>query len=490
MRQLIKTLIFVALAVSCTREIVPEPAIDSLVRRYNLSFVESTKTELSGSGSTRQVKWNAGDEIYYYTEPGQSSSAFVAANKEGSNAYLTIPCGRSDDFINAVYGAFWIGPASTKDTMYISHSPVKNQQNYRTFSQAHLCAAFSDNIENPNLIFHNIAAIFKFTSSRNLSKVIFYGNKNEVITGGDDGSLRLSYSNGSISSVPVSVGGTSVTILTKHMGIETDFYFSVIPVLFEEGITIECYDFNNKLIAIKKTYNAINTLSFDGTVRVLNLGHVQDWIDSYQPTAVDFGLSVKWASFNVGATCPTDFGNYFAWAETESKSVYDWSTYKWCNDNYGNRFTKYCTKGTYWYQWDKSNPVDNKVIFDLEDDPSYIKYGSNWRTPTIDEWQELIDNSTWTPFYINKNYYVGMIVRSNIPGYLEQSIFLPAAGYRTNVDYNQCGSFGYYYSASLDSNLPSAAWGISFSIYKNEAYIKHFGRRYGLIIRPVFDPKN
>ena len=74
---------------------------------------------------------------------------------------------------------------------------------------------------------------------------------------------------------------------------------------------------------------------------------------------VDLGLpsGLLWATCNVGADSPDDYGDYFAWGETETKSDYDWDTYKWCNGS-ENTLTKYCTKSSY-------GTVDNKTVLEM-----------------------------------------------------------------------------------------------------------------------------
>ena len=90
-----------------------------------------------------------------------------------------------------------------------------------------------------------------------------------------------------------------------------------------------------------------------------------DEIDGYE--YVDLGLSVKWATCNVGADSPEDYGDYFAWGETEPKSTYYWSTYKWYRGDYDN-LTKYCTSSSY-------GTVDNKKQLDLSDDAARANWG-------------------------------------------------------------------------------------------------------------------
>ena len=107
--------------------------------------------------------------------------------------------------------------------------------------------------------------------------------------------------------------------------------------------------------------------------------------------AVDLGLSVKWASFNVGATAPEEYGDYFAWGETESKTDYSWSSYKWCNGDY-NKLTKYCL-GDQSYYWNGEGTPDGKTVLDPEDDPAITNWGGTWRTPTDAECLDFPERS-------------------------------------------------------------------------------------------------
>lgn len=112
-----------------------------------------------------------------------------------------------------------------------------------------------------------------------------------------------------------------------------------------------------------------------------------------KPTAVDLGLSVKWANCNVGAWCAEDYGCFFAWGETEEKDSYEWSNYKYCNGS-SNQLTK--------YNFDSSlGTVDNKSTLDLTDDVARQLYGSPWRMPTFEEIKELIDKCSWVGITVN-----------------------------------------------------------------------------------------
>ncbi len=175
--------------------------------------------------------------------------------------------------------------------------------------------------------------------------------------------------------------------------------------------------------------------------------------------AVDLGLpsGLKWASCNVGATKPEEYGAYFAWGETEPKSNYDWLTYKWSNGEY-NKLTKYCTNSDYYNDyWDGIGPMDNKTVLDLEDDAAHVNWGGSWRMPTDAEWTELRTECTWT--WTTQGGKNGYKVTSKTTG---NSIFLPAAGYRHYTELSDVGSYGYYWSSSLYTGGPLHACFVNF----------------------------
>ena len=186
---------------------------------------------------------------------------------------------------------------------------------------------------------------------------------------------------------------------------------------------------------------------------------------------VDLGLSVKWATCNVGATKPEEYGDYFAWGETQPKSTtYNWSTYKWCNGSY-NTQTKYCTDSSH-------GTVDNKTTLDLSDDAARANWGGSWRMPTDAELTELRKNCTWT--WTTQNGVNGYKVTSKKN---DNSIFLPAAGYRYVYSrYNQ-GIQGCYWSSSLYTDCPYFAWLVAFS---SDYVGRYYDYRYsGFSVRPV-----
>ena len=133
--------------------------------------------------------------------------------------------------------------------------------------------------------------------------------------------------------------------------------------------------------------------------------------------AVDLGLSVYWAECNLGVSKPEEYGDYYAWGETEPKESYSWSTYKFGTSPPGP-FSKYNTISIF-------GSIDNKTVLEPEDDVAHVKLGGKWRMPTDAEWAELMEKCTWT--WVT-NYNGSGINGRLVKATNGNSIFLPAAG--------------------------------------------------------------
>ena len=185
---------------------------------------------------------------------------------------------------------------------------------------------------------------------------------------------------------------------------------------------------------------------------------------------VDLGLSVKWATCNVGANNPEDYGDYFAWGETTTKDTYNWGNYKYCNGS-ETTLTKYNTSSSY-------GTVDNNTQLELSDDAARANWGGSWRMPTDDELTELWEQCTWT--WTTQNGVNGYKVTSKTNG---NSIFLPAAGIRYDSSFSATGSAGDYWSSSLNTVNPSFAWCVGF--YAGGVHRNDSSRCVGRSVRPV-----
>ena len=178
---------------------------------------------------------------------------------------------------------------------------------------------------------------------------------------------------------------------------------------------------------------------------------------------VDLGLpsGTLWATCNVGANSPEEYGDYFAWGETAPKDVYNWSTYQYYD---GSNLTKYTG----------SDGLTNLLP---EDDAATANWGNGWRMPSDAEWQELLDNTTniWT----TQNGVNGRLFTANNGN----SLFLPASGYHWGDDLRNIGSTGYYWSSLLDMDNPGSAW--YFYFISDGCYMSFYFRVYGQSVRAV-----
>ena len=169
---------------------------------------------------------------------------------------------------------------------------------------------------------------------------------------------------------------------------------------------------------------------------------------------VDLGLpsGTLWATCNVGATTPEGYGDYFAWGETQpNKNCYDWTTYKYTNGS-KSKLTKYCSS----ISRGNNRFTDTLTTLQPMDDAATVNWGSDWRMPTKEDWEELLANTTLT-WTIHNGMNGLLFTASN-----GNTLFLPAAGYRDGSSLNYAGSSIYYWSSSLRTDYTERAFGFHF----------------------------
>ena len=192
---------------------------------------------------------------------------------------------------------------------------------------------------------------------------------------------------------------------------------------------------------------------------------------------VDLGLpsGTLWATCNVGADAPVEYGDYFAWGETTPKDTYNLGTYQYCNGSASLlTLTKYCSNSSYGY----NGFTDNLTTLLPEDDAATANWGSDWRMPTKEEWQELYNNTTVT--WTTQNGVNGRLFTASNGN----SLFLPHAGYRWHVELDIAGDYGNYWSSSLNTDSPIDAWGCYFN--SSSTGVGEYGYRYvGRSVRAV-----
>ncbi len=318
-----------------------------------------------------------------------------------------------------------------------------------------------------SLAFWNICGGIKFFVSRNdITSVTFKGNNSEPLAG----KVKVSFdSDGKPYIAEVIDAKTEVTLNAPDGAFKVGkyYYISLLPASLQNGFTMafETTDMRGSVVTQKT--QAIKRSVF-GVLKNVD-STVSDWESTVtvEPEWVDLGLSVKWATFNVGASKPEEYGDYFAWGETEPKDKYSWSNYKWCNGS-SSTLTKYNTSSSY-------GTIDNKTVLDPEDDAAHVNWGGIWRMPTDAEWTELRNSCTWT--WTSQNGVNGRMVT----GPNGNSIFLPAAGgYR----FKDVGSCGAYWSSSLYPDDPYFAYRVHFE--SSFLYRYRETRTDAFSVRPVY----
>ena len=195
------------------------------------------------------------------------------------------------------------------------------------------------------------------------------------------------------------------------------------------------------------------------------------------PQFVDLGLpsGLKWAKCNVGAKKETDYGYYFQWGDivNKRKSNCGWTRYKHCKGT-KDTMTKYC-------RYLLHGTVTDKSTLDPEDDAATQIMGGDWRMPTIDEFGELLYNTTKEWIQVNgvNGYKFTSVNNGN-------SIFIPAAGIYSDSSFNDRGFSGNIWSSSLDDSSNVDAWFLDFQSDYISNECSSSERSWGLPVRGVF----
>lgn len=211
---------------------------------------------------------------------------------------------------------------------------------------------------------------------------------------------------------------------------------------------IDYIDFNQSMMIVHPKVGGHQSFLTD------NVQMISFNVDEHK--AVDLGLSVKWATCNVGANAPQDYGSLFAWGEVTSKASYTETNYQYYSQ--------------YQYDYIGTN------ICGTNHDVARKNWGTTWRLPTRSEVSELTIRCTWNA---DK---VGGVNGYRVTGPNGNSIFLPSAGYQDGTERKEVGTGGYYWTGTLNRDMPSSAYNLNFRGYDADWSAS---RAYGFTIRPV-----
>lgn len=361
--------------------------------------------------------------------------------------------------------------AITLDNTELAMTPAQKQQ---------LSASVSpEDADNKNLVWTS--------SDESVATVTEEGLVTAIGRGSSTITCMAADGSGTQATCTVTVTGTvyvtSITLDETSLALGVDATKKLIP-------TISPSNADDKSVAWSSSNEDVATVTKTGLVVAIAVGtatitcsandgsgvkascvvNVYNMIDGH--AYVDLGLTsgTLWATTNVGADSPEDYGDYFAWGDTTPHSDND---YKWCEGSFSN-LTKYCNNSKYGY----NGFTDGKTVLDADDDAARANWGGDWRMPTKAEFDELIKNTKieWT----KQNNVAGYKFTSKTNG---NSIFLPAAGFRSNGTIIGTGSYGLYWSSSLYESDPRKAWSLIF--YSGHMRTSDEDRGTGRSVRPV-----
>lgn len=448
------SLMVIAPVVSCTKERALEAVPVQSVRQISIEATvqdETTRTAIVEGGA--EVFWQQGDAIKLFRGSSESKCVSALAGLSKAATFTGPEPEGSGDFIG-LYP--YSETASYNGSTVAVTLPSSQVAKEGSFAQNTLITL--GKTSSTAMTFFPVCGGLRFTISQSgIKRITFEAIGGEAIAGG----ARIKFSDG-IPGLDNVTGGLSCISLAAPDGSYFQpgiwYYFVFLPTTLSKGYRLSFY--RDDAWASKEYADQVS-------VKRGTFGSKQNIDDGVEFTAfsayesVDLGLSVKWATCNVGATSPEMMGDHFAWGETKEKDLaYQWSTYKW-----GSSPTKY-------------NSTDNIWRLDPEDDAATVNWGEGWRMPTANEQYELHDNCSWKRDYLNG--VPGYYVTSKKTGYTDRTIFLPCGGWKCSSYVNETDR-GFYWCATRNTATKSIMLGLEVSSvedYQTERY-------RGLSVRPV-----
>ena len=412
------------------------------------------KTALNGTA----LNWVAGDEIAVY---GTAGRGIYTATPQ-TPATVALFDNVSGETGDAPFRAYYPTTLTT-DGIHVTLPAVQTTAD-GSLTEFPMYAQSDDN----TLAFRNLCGALKL----HLTKAGVSVSSIEVSTNTPiNGQYTLRYTG--VPVIDYESNGTNSTVLEcenpQPIANGKDFYIYLphgnytemaFTITASDGSVCTKHSKANVAIYITRSqYTTINLGEND-----LEFVNSEDWVDLGLPSGL------LWATRNVGATSPEDYGDYFAWGETTTKSVYNWTTYIYSNGGC-YQLTKYCNNPSYGY----NGFTDNLTILQPGEDAATANYGG--RTPTKEEWQELINNTTaqWT----RRNGVFGRLFTSSNGN----SLFLPRPGERWDSSLYGAEVYGSYWSSSLLTGDPSVAWYFGFG--SDSQYMDYYFRCHGRSVRAV-----
>lgn len=446
--------------VACSSDITDEnnkEGNDKQLMRFTATQEATQKTPDMLSRTTiseRTINWTTDDKITIWD--GTSKNEFTAIPGTPATSATLTGTAKSSGTFTAVY-PHSVGSNCTFSGLSVSGIEIPKNQIATANSYDPAAAIMTAYTTNYELAFKNACSFLKLTTSEAYTKIVI-----SVTTGYIAGTFSIT---DATSPTLTCTTGMPMIALKPSSGTTIaagTYYIAIAPGTFG-GLKMDCYtDDNNYIERIKAS-----EVTFVRN-KVYNMGSTESgWTahtDSH--TSVDLGLSVKWATCNIGAANDTEHGNRYAWAETVTKSTdHSWSDYKYGTSS--SALTKY-------------NATDKKTTLELCDDAANVNWGGSWRMPTQAEIQELIDNTEWR--HTGNGYYK----YGKKEGYTENYIYFRAgSGCRRNGYWFNTGETSYFWSSSLYGIGTSNAYSLRVGKYSAGWNDYYYNRTDGILIRPV-----
>ena len=489
MKKIFAFLAAFAALTSCSVKDLTGPESSAVSPILHASFedgAEATKTYVDNS---LHLFWTADDRLSVFLGTTYNQQyRFTGETGDNAGDFEEVPASglHSGSDINAIY-AVYPYRTTTKlsyDGKITVDLPAVQQYVPGSFGiGANTMVAVTAGKSDTFLSFKNLCGylVVKLYGSGTVKSVTIEGNNGEKLAG--KATVTATYGNaptlemGSDATGTITVDCGEGVTLDSTAEAATEFWFCIPPVTFSKGFTITA---TGSAGSFSKSTTGSRTVERNVRVSMPALEFVPD--GPAVPEMVDLGLpsGILWASFNIGATKPEEYGGYYQWAGTKDvtdKSIY--LNYSNCPYHTGSveatGWTKYIPSDKTSY-WSGSGSPDNKTVLGLEDDVAYVMLGGNWRMPTFDEWDKLTESCDWD--WTQQNDVNGYKVTNN----MDKFIFFPAAGCRRVKDLAEANACRYW-SSSLYKETPSQVANVYFTEKVITAY--YSDRHLGMPIRPV-----
>lgn len=452
-------------------------------------FGDDNATKTVRNESDGKIYWKPGDQINVFF--GSETGVFTSSNTENvAKASFTgsitissvIGLNEGEEDANCLWGLYPYNSSATFDGTHVN-TTLSN-------AQTGIAGTFADDLyitlakSNSFLMsFNNVLSGIKFSLVKEgITSIEFKGNNGEPLTG----NLQLSYDSntGKPTSSITGNAQTVITLTPEGEAFETgkNYYIVFNPVTLSSGFTMTFYTATQKASFV---YSSSMTFSRNVFKSRANIDSGLEYVSI--PDAVDFGLSVKWANYNLGATKPEEYGDEYAWGEVITRKSSNWRNYSLCNhsdisydespdfyigDINQTLLQKYCLSQDYGYP-------DNRLNLRLDDDAASVQWGEGWRIPTKAEWDELFHNtnSTYVENYLNSGMS-GILLTGRLKGFTDKQIFLPMKP--SNINDYQC-----YWSSTL-SNIGNSCYAASAIFSRTQPIHDSSWERTALwAIRPI-----